>query len=526
MHVETVDAAPLTFVLDTNPPDTPQHVPTSVYAESIMSHPSLVESRLDEDNDVIHAHGYLPPDVLKHYLHILKERTQLTIPPVGKKGLPPLESLNIPQLDDRYKANPTAAQQQVLRAEALRGHRYLLSYLKSKLNYESPKIPILHPLSTQYSNASTISSSAVAEPDIPKSTVIKTNGKSVFSRLKKKVSLIVTPTAMKPPSPVFSKNDLKSAQSPVPLHSRDSLHDSTAESTQHSVSLSPSSTFSLTHSIGSQPLINNYIHNTQPNKGLHTPPINDHSVHSLRSFDTRTSLSAATSFKKLRNKTSFQEQEIYPIRQIKRSDAYIHNMGTLKILGRSGIAAGKRPFEVIIDPSFPVSCIDMDAILRETSHTKSGRDFLAASFQVVATPAYVPESPDNRVVIEIELIPLNASQRCLGIARRQSIEEDLIPDFSRIDFNSNVNFAEQQLCGYRQEFLGGNTFDRCNSKNASTASIRSVESVYYPVEGLALEWYLGSREIINLMDIRPYTCILGSDWLTQLSVFANRPLTS
>ena len=91
--------------------------------------------------------------------------------------------------------------------------------------------------------------------------------------------------------------------------------------------------------------------------------------------------------------------------------------------------------------------------MRESSNVRDF-DLLARAFKVVATPRYTPESPNNRVAIDVELI-------------KAVLDDD----------NAGV--------------------------------------------GEPGSWADTSSETITLMDVRPYNCILGQDWLNLLYRYTN-----
>ena len=158
--------------------------------------------------------------------------------------------------------------------------------------------------------------------------------------------------------------------------------------------------------------------------------------------------------------------------------------------------------------------------MRETAKDRGSLEILATSFQVLATPVYSPESRHNRVVIDIELMPISEAKRHQGMFLRQrknvidepvATGDDLIPDFSRIDFNSDVVYGRASV-----PTSGG------SGENSPTDS-DSASVPFASDEEISLKWFLASHDIINLMNIQPYNCILGRDWLTHLHSVCNPP---
>lgn len=502
--VETIDAAPLTFNFS-NPSAggtathlnlhsyTPSYASSECDKNSITSGPMSPSMEHDFEDVEPFNHSYISHDDLKHYLDLLMDRKVLTIPPVSGKGLPPLELLNVHQPETQVVATKlTAHQLEVLQRETRRGPKYLLSFISAKLNFHP--VPTASSGSNSASSSQSHSSSATSTysglhtseldaslkdiiPQSPLRTKIST--KNVFSRFRSKANLNRNSVKEQhPPSPVLSDHEPLD-QDPFTSLTSPPLLPSIANGSPGScnASLSPVSTFSSTHSAGlsSAPLLQPPQHQQQQQQRRgsshqqRAPPIPGAGSNQLQP-----TLTQASSKTKSKNKLSQQKKkgkknsnEFASVQLIKPSHKYMTNIGTLTIQG-----SRKQKFEVIIDPLFPVSFIDMDSIMDET--TRAGhREFLTTSFHVVATPVYLPESKHNRVVIEVELIPMVNSSTDMG--------------------SHNIGYANR-------------------NEDRIPKSLQARKD-----DGFSLRWYNASKHVISLMDIRPQQCILGRDWLTHLS---------
>lgn len=526
MPVETVDAAPLTFDFSNSGTRGPRKVhahhdtfqdPHDIGlddSDSLSLDIFDSDDENDEDNAAI-LQTHIPQADLKQYLDLLGDRTSLTIPPVQKNGLPPLEIMNIPNYDgEQLKSSPTEQQQKVLRLDALRGPKYLISYAENRLNFRLPKKHdgVLHHKSASRrrarsfasSSASTVNSTdtSIESPPARNSSNSNSNhsnnkhnnsnehvpplpplptkmhSSNVFHRLRNKVSSMRSTSATEvPPSPVVSDHEhepLRHPMSPPPqmpiVHHRGSF----SGPPSNYGSLSPTSTFSSAGSVGTgqAPLIqssrqgrHSMSRSSSSQQQMNVPPVPSSERLAPTTTHNSTKSKARISRLKKVGKSKKDDSDHDPLSivpKIKKSHKYLANVGTLRIRG-----SRKVRFDVVVDPRFPFSFIDMDAVMTETARA-GHRDLLGMAFHVLATPVYRPESRDNRVVIDIELIPISDSK------------EDIVA----------TRWARQ------------------------------------PDDGFSQGWYNNSKRVIGLMDIRPYKCILGRDWLAQLDTEATRAMAA
>lgn len=480
MQVETIDAAPLVFDFS-NPsaggienkyarsatPSAPASLDSPTPDHESIANAYIIhnDDPFFDDDDHEHHHSYIPQEELKHYLEQLKARNSIIIPPVVARGLPALETMNIPNLDrEKMKTTPNPAQLTVLTAESLRGPKYLLSFVATKLGYSPPSSNSQREPeeSLHSSSTSTLSSSRVSiengtqtvtpdaqVPDVPVKPASASSSKSVFSRLRTKVTMIRSSNNTALPSP-------SSAVSIPELQSPPSLSHNARSVSHNTGSVSSASTFSSVKSTGSIPLLakaDPTRHASAASPRAPAIPVSD--PYRLQPVSTRMSA------KFLPKRSSRKSAAEAAVPRIKSSHKYLHNVGTLQIDGSPA-----QPFDVIVDPRFPFSFIDMDAIMAETSRA-GNREFMARVFSVLATAVYNPESKHNRVVIQVEIVPL-------------------VPDNNQK-----------------------------HSTNPS-AGLCPIRAPFGPNSESALDWYNESKRIVSLMDIQPYKCILGRDWLAQL----------
>jgi hypothetical protein len=327
----------------------------------------------DDDSDYYSKHSdssrshEISREELDLYIAFFQDRISHRIPPVGKRGLPPVSGGTVVPESEAYRAN-----------------KYLLSFVERKLGFKPRSNPSASSiLSSATSNSSSSGSGGVhaTNTNISATTVAHTLHTRVSSN----------------PLSKFYKKVFNQATGHAPGHG-DGHH-----------GISPSS--------------------------------------SNRSNKLLISLSSSSS------STSSHHQGLPRQLVLKKSHPYLQNIGTLR-LHKTG---PRIPFTVLVDPRFPHSYIDMEAIVRESSNVRDF-DLLARAFKVVATPRYSPEDPHNRVVIDVELI-------------KAVIDDD----------NSGV--------------------------------------------GEAGSWAEASCETIMLMDVRPYNCILGKDWLNLLYEFTNNSIS-
>lgn len=536
--IETVDAEPIVFDFSASASASrPEPDTFSIYSR--ISNVSTHSVNSEDDPDL---------DDLKYYLEQLPDRPSEYLPPVAG-GLPPLEALNIPYYDPlQVKFNPTTTQQDALRVEAKRGPRYMLMYLMRKLRYRPPNLARqnhLKPHSSAKTMATVASDGSDGSIGTIKSTM--TNGTvSAPNRMPASPPLPPLPANEKPASPRFK------------FVSR-LMHKKSASKVPPSPLASPpvSDQELLVHASDSDASLNG----THPVKPLslsdpESPQSQSPTISKKSSIPgAKSYVPPAPSVKKkapsILNVVMSRMSKPSPIRQIKRSHKYLANMGTIRLQG-----CEKRPFELIIDPRFPKSYIDIDALIRET--TQGGKDkfnLLSAQFQIIATPVYNAESTHNRVCVDLEVRPLSMG----GLDPRfrpQSITKDTI---NRIQQNpaphpaknvsnfTNQNNRKDQSARKALTYNTMPNFSLYSTIPASTQKYASklqnhtasssqpahpVEEEYRETEEDRIQrlrneefesqWAEDSKDIITLMNLQPYNCILGRDWLAKLYEAAYR----
>lgn len=409
----------------------------------------------------------LSPDEVQQFIDQIKTRSFATIPPVGRRGLPPLEVMNIPHYDSvQWNVSPSADQRLTQRVQARRGPRYMLSFINKKLGYHLPELSEkdgddrnLQRVWTMASAMTTASSFSnlnslrteitpttlqvrpqqltPTSPELSRSTQQQVRD-GVFAKLKKKVSFV---GSRKPPSPAISEHEEESSFSST----GSSLDLTTTTHCTTSTSIATSSTTGSTAGENLRVADSQSVDAAPPKPStaahlLRTPPpsnstpISAFSIHNPGKKGNRKSTTASvlnlvsgtsrspslslhevprTSNSSLSNTAAAgakSKRKSEFIRRFKKSHKYLANMGSLQIPGTTE----KRQFELIIDPRFPRSYIDMGALLRELTHNtgNTAKDDSAISkiltqpFHIVATPVYDPVSVYNRVVIECKLIPM------------------------------------------------------------------------------------------------------------------------
>ncbi|KAF5098239.1 hypothetical protein D0Z00_002119 [Geotrichum galactomycetum] len=373
MNIETIDAAPLTFNLDHDRRSSFSDSDSDLGYGMSTGHHNHHQHNTYDDSDYHSKHSdssrshEISREELDLYIAFFQDRISHRIPPVGKRGLPPVNGGTV-----------------MLESEAYRANRYLLSFVERKLGFK-PR--------SESSSSSTLSSAT-------------SNSSSSGSGGVHAINTNVSATTVA-----------------HTLHTR--------------VSSNPLSKFykkvfsqATGHAPGSGSSHGDSHHNISPSS-------------SNRSNKLLISLSSSSS------STSSHNQGLPRQLVFKKSHPYLQNIGTLR-LHKTG---PRIPFTVLVDPRFPHSYIDMEAIVRESSNVRDF-DLLARAFKIVATPRYSPEDPHNRVVIDVELI-------------KAVIDDD----------NAGV--------------------------------------------GAPGSWAEASCETIMLMDVRPYNCILGKDWLNVLNRFTH-----
>lgn len=185
------------------------------------------------------------------------------------------------------------------------------------------------------------------------------------------------------------------------------------------------------------------------------PPSPTGSLSSVPSLVSRAPSVFSTNSRRLRRQNSIQNKLPRPtslhLRQIKPTHKYLANMGTIRIRGADKKSSKPTQFELIIDPRFPSSYLDVSAALPNSTTPST-------QYKVVATPVYTPESEYNRVRIDIELIPIDAIVEDDGeiyyedndttnidhthrIERRRSIQNSIVSSRANY-FNSSITYKE------------------------------------------------------------------------------------
>lgn len=533
--IETVDAEPIVFDFSASASALRPEADTfSIYSR--ISNVSTHSINSEDDPDL---------DDLKYYLDQLPDRPSEYLPPVSG-GLPPLEAMNIPFYDPlQVKFNPTITQQDTLRIEAKRGPRYMLTYLVRKLRYRPPNLA-RHNHLRPYSSARTMTTVASDGSDASIGTIKSTVTSGTVSapnRMPASPPLPPLPANEKPASPRFkfvSRLMHKKSASKIPpsplasptvsdheilVHASDSDASMNGTHFVKPVSLSdPESPKSQSPTVSKN--------SGTPGAKSYVPP-------------------APTIKKKtpsILNVVMSRRSKPSPIRQIKKSHKYLANMGTIRLQG-----CERTPFEIIIDPRFPKSYIDIDALIRETTQGgKNKLNLLSAQFQIIATPVYNAESTHNRVCVDLEVRPLSMGAIDPRL-RQQSITKDAIQNINRIQQNpapppprnvsafTNQNRRKDQSA---RKALTYNTMPNFslystipastqkyaaklqNSTAPSSQPAHRVEEEYQETEEDRIQrlrneefesqWAEDSKDIITLMNLQPYNCILGRDWLAKL----------
>lgn len=334
MNIETIDAAPLTFNLDHDRRLSISDSDSDLGYDPVTGHNTYhhhTNNNGYEDSDYHSKHSAsskaqeISREELDLYLTFLQEqRICHYIPPVGKRGLPPVAGTVVPETES-YRAN-----------------KYLLSFVIRKLGFK-PRTET----DVYNTNANSNNSWPLAGSGTVHTTNTNVSANTAAPTLHTRIS--------SNPLSKFYKKVFNQATS----------HGAGASSSEGDHKISPSP--------------------------------------SARSDKLLISLSSSSS-----STSSHQGTPHHHV--FRKSNPYLENFGTLQ-LRQSGT---RIPFTVIIDPRFPHSFIDMDAIVRESSKFHDF-DLLARAFKVVATPRYSPENPQNRVVIDIELIKVVTDDCTTGI---------------------------------------------------------------------------------------------------------------
>lgn len=583
--IETVDAEPLVFDFSKSGAASSHasaHGAPSSYAaagddaQSLYSTSSnfTTYSYAAHDDDLLHHHQ-LDPDDLKRYIALLGERPYEFLPPVQEGGLPPLEAMNIPHYDPvQYNYNPNKTQRATKMAEARRGPKYMLTYLHRKMRYSPPRTARARgsggELRPAFSNASAISMGTAATtlgtlgasthtvtlstpltppPPLPKvppgyassvsgaSQAPKTSSTpSIFSKLKQRMV-----ASRAPPSPVASPQG--------------SDHEAAAVDTVDAAAVSPTSSHNIDKKPGSS---KNQVKpvSSLPTHHAYVPP--HHDPHKKR---TPSLFSVASSLRHhhLAPSRTAGGTPASPIQRIKKTHKYLANMGTIRLRG-----GDKRPFEIIVDPRFPHSYLDMDALIRESASATEDHqrkfNLLAASFEIVATPVYNAESEYNRVCIDIELVPRNLPADDLaGFERYLYGDEEATGNQEEEENTGDANEKADQVGDLPRRRLKTRSFFS-NSESSSASALGKKRtfnnaaaagfSLYAPNplptqqpkpstkpciplatkpeetaadkaqriqnEAFVNQWHEDSKSIITLMPLSPYNCVLGRDWLAAL----------
>lgn len=549
--IETVDAEPLQFNLNTN-----KHRQLS-YTPSLSSMHSYVSSSSATSDEGISLED------LQYYLEHLKTRPSDKLPPVAG-GLLPLEVMNIPFYDPlQVKFNPNEHQKQTQLIEAKRGPRYMLTYLMRKLGYRpasmSGRDNNLRPMLTGQSQFSTDTLTTVAsnstatysmmDEGLPHIGPVQSLSQrqprdTVMSRLRTKVSMMV-------------KKPSTSSRSPAA-----SAHEATGNTSDSDTSF-----------IGSAPKISVHISPTPtitPTPSNCKPTIPAPSIHQVITPTPSTTLQPAFTARgapspnhqfsvqsppKKKNKrapsilsfVTSRQQNQNPIRRIRRKQKYLSNVGTINIKGYR-----KKDFDLIIDPKFPYSFIDIDTIIRENA-TEGSNNLLSGSFRVVATPVYNPESEHNRVCVEVQLVPMSMAMEQVPMSVAIELQNGFTPQTPTQEMNRGSRKPHSSPTTGRRN--SSQSSRSRNNKNGSADAKNRQSPKRYPTfgnpgtytflqswtppsqnqvpgesmesralrlenEAFASKWFDESKEIITLMNLTPFKCILGKDWLDKVFEFA------
>lgn len=396
-------------------------------------------SQLDEAN--VYAIGNLTHEDLRIYTSHLSSRPYAIIPPVGKTGLPSLDEMNIPHYDpSQLKFSPNADQRRDMRVQARRGPRYMLTFLNKKLGFEASQdgqpairrdslslsitssvvssrpppangsshgshgargasltIPAAH-VNEMYARQSQ-SAQHLQLPLTPTSPQQQSAARAsiIFSKLKKKVSLGTA-------SPTAATTAARKPPSPMPSEEEADLSSMSSRTSSLNLNAHPSNTTHITvPASASQPqsptTIVSAFTRSKPKKAP-----------SILSFisSTRSTSNGIPH--------TISLHDAVP-QGIKKSHKYMANMGKMRFEGSDTAT----DFELIIDPKFPRSVIDVRAILREA---KDHTALLANQFQVIATPVYNPESQYNRVSVEITIIPIHSGDDTATVTAPPPLSRD------------------------------------------------------------------------------------------------------
>lgn len=547
MHVETVDAAPLTFDLrntkgvhrrphdvfasavDLSDSDddfcaTPQparleksdHSPDSRYHQFDHDQDDAYDHLDDDDDHAAFSPMNISPEELATYFATLADRKPLTIPPVQKNGLPSLESMNIPHYNaEQVKTAPTEQQQKVLRSETLRGPKYLISFAVNKLNYQTQK---LTPAEKQQarsiasSTASTISSAQVSlhtttgkqqqkladERAVP-SPSKPAQSKSVFFRLGKKMNALrnnsssgtASPTT--PPSPAVSEEPILSP--PPSIHQRGNGNGngngiaSPSGPSSHYGSLSPISTFSSATSAhtgtgsGNTPLLQSPVKRNP--RSIAGSVTSGPALH-RPSFD-QLAPTATTATTKQKKRDLLKKREASAASaKIKKSHKYLTNVGTLQI---QDCDADNNADATLPTTDFPV-IIDprfeysfIDIDAVMAEASRAGRRDL------LAAPFHVIATP---------------------VFRPESRHNRVVVDVKLVPIRAANMFSATGIYPV--------AFDPPPQEEQAAAAPTKVKID----DGFSEDWFESSKRVVSLMDIKPHKCILGRDWLECLQKSADK----
>lgn len=180
--------------------------------------------------------------------------------------------------------------------------------------------------------------------------------------------------------------------------------------------------------------------------------------------------------------------------------------------GKHKVKPTIKPFrDIVIDPKFPYSFINMDTIVNEVFDGNFS-EFIRSSFKVSATPIFSTSDKSNEETLQIEL----------------KIQEfrnyyDMVTEEIKID-----NIQKHKRHHERFKAL----FTHHPSRSNSTYSLdEEYDDICIPAPNLdeAIELECPLKNItgvnnthvidvgaIQIRDISPYRCILGMDWLTTL----------
>lgn len=369
-----------------------------------------IASAVSSDDGTSPVVGLLTQDDLRTYLNHLPQRTPTKIPPVVAGGLPSLEAMKIPHYDPvRLKFNPNADQKRTIRVQARRGPRYMLSFLSKKMGYKLPPrgggggaaedpeawsavITTDSRLESVWSVVGASTSSLESPPPYGRKLPLAPTPpqqqvrEGVVSKLKKKVSFggsISMSGLRKLPTPEHSEEELSSMSSGA---------SSFIAPVNANAPITPILETGPPGDTAAPPQIVSAFTKTKNTKRRKTP--------SILGFVSASHASTTPAGAHTINLPCNGGRSGTGIR---RSHKYLANMGVLQFPG----SITKHDFEVIVDPKFPRSIIDISALVREAGHER-GKDYsalLSNPFHVIATPVYDPECEFNRVSIQFMLVP-------------------------------------------------------------------------------------------------------------------------